>query len=86
VGTDRRTVLKYGLASLAAMQATGAGIRGQRAVSAPADEPIRIEPNPGYQRIACEEAWTTKEVVEAQLKLAEGPWAREQSGCTPWAS
>ncbi|OGT78968.1 MAG: hypothetical protein A3I78_06735 [Gammaproteobacteria bacterium RIFCSPLOWO2_02_FULL_56_15] len=34
--------------------------------------------NPGYQRIACEEAWTTKELVEAQFKLADGAWREQQ--------
>ena len=33
MATNRRTVPKYGLASLAAVQATGAGIRGQRAAA-----------------------------------------------------
>ena len=74
--TDRRTLLKYGLASMAALQAGAA--RGQQAAKGPADEPIAIIPNPGYQRIACEEAWTTKEVVAAQVKRAESSWANEQ--------
>ena len=71
-------MLKYGLASLAALQAAGAGVKGQKAAAAPADEPIAIDPNPGYQRIACEEAWTTKEVVAAQSARAESDWARTQ--------
>jgi predicted TIM-barrel fold metal-dependent hydrolase len=71
-------MLKYGLASLAALQAAGAGVKGQKAAAAPADEPITIDPNPGYRRIACEEAWTTKEVVAAQTARAESDWARTQ--------
>jgi hypothetical protein len=73
--TDRRTLLKCGLASVAALQASGTG---RKALAAPADEPIRIDPNPGYHRIACEEAWTTKEVVEAQVRRAESSWAQTQ--------
>jgi hypothetical protein len=73
---DRRTLLKYGLASFAALQAAALGEK--RAAAAPADAPITIDRNPGYQRIACEEAWTTKELVAAQLEWTESPAAREQ--------
>ena len=73
---DRRTLLKYGLASFAALQVAALGER--RAAAAPADAPITIDPNPGYQRIACEEAWTTKELVAAQLEWTDSPAAREQ--------
>jgi predicted TIM-barrel fold metal-dependent hydrolase len=75
--TDRRTMLKYGLGALATLGAP-AGVRAQQGALAPADRPLRIEPNPGYQRIACEEAWTTKEVVAAQIARAESTWANEQ--------
>jgi predicted TIM-barrel fold metal-dependent hydrolase len=76
--TDRRALLTYGFGALAALQTSARGLRAQEPALAPADRPIRIEPNPGYQRIACEEAWTTKELVAAQVRRAESSWASEQ--------
>ena len=78
MSTNRRTLLRYGLATVAALQAAGLGVRGRRIVAAPADEPISIVPNPGYQRIACEEAWTTKEIVDAQIRWTESEAAGKQ--------
>jgi 2,3-dihydroxybenzoate decarboxylase len=78
MSTDRRTLLKYGLASLAALQVAGTATRGRQAQAAPADQAISILPNPGYQRIPCEEAWTTSEIVTAQLKWTESPAAAQQ--------
>ena len=76
--TDRRTLLKYGLASIAALQAARLTSCMEDVQAAPAAQPISIVANPGYQRIACEEAWTTKELVEAQFKLADGAWREQQ--------
>jgi predicted TIM-barrel fold metal-dependent hydrolase len=75
---DRRALFKFTLSSLAVAHAAGAALRANEAQAAPADEPIRIDPNPGYPRIACEEAWTTKEIVAAQLKRANSDWAKRQ--------
>ncbi len=58
MGTDRRTLLKYGIASLAAIQTIGTVTHSRKSEAAPADENIKIVANPGYQRIGCEAAWT----------------------------
>ena len=77
--TDRRTLMKYGLAALTALQTGAAAERGSaQSAGAPGAAPIAIEPNPGYRRIACEEAWTTSELVAAQLEWSETAAAREQ--------
>lgn len=76
--TDRRNFMKYGIASLAAIQSVGSVIHSRNSEAAPVDHPIEIIANPGYQRIGCEAAWTHRELVEAQLKLANGPWSEEQ--------
>lgn len=74
MGLDRRELVKYGLASLAAGAATGTTAAAQ----APGEAPTEIVKNPGYKRIGCEAAWTFPELVDAQLKLAETDWGKRQ--------
>src|ERR1700722_20876504 len=69
----RRNVLKNAVAAFAAWQG-GGPIDSSLAT----EEPTAVLPNPSYQRIACEEHWTTKEIHDAQLKLLDTPWANEQ--------
>ena len=61
--TDRRTMLKYGLGALATLGAP-AGVRAQQGALAPADRPLRIEPNPGdrdnYLRVGESDRFTLK--------------------------
>jgi hypothetical protein len=75
---DRRTLIKYGLASVAALETLRAGAQIRVSRGAPGEQPISIEPNPGYQRIGCEAAWTTQAIVDAQVARAESSWATEQ--------
>jgi predicted TIM-barrel fold metal-dependent hydrolase len=68
---NRRNVLKTGLAAFAAFQAS---VATEAAPTAPTSSVA----NPDYQRIACEEHWTTREILTAQIKLLDTPWATEQ--------
>lgn len=68
---DRRSLLKLGLGSAAALGLAQVAAPGRRALAAAA--PLEINKKPGYFRIACEEAWTTADLVKAQLDYVNGP-------------
>ncbi len=64
----RRSLLKAGLASFSAARFGLA--QAARALDPAAGE--GINKHPYYKRIACEEAWTTADLVKAQLDLVNG--------------
>lgn len=71
MATNRRAFLKAGLASWAALRTRPALAAIEPAE--PVQDRIDIVKDPGYLRIACEEAWTTAELVAAQRDLINGP-------------
>ena len=75
----RRSLLKSGISSIAALQIAGAAISGKN-FSVAAQTGAGVNKNPYYKRIACEEAWTTPELVKAQLDFVNGKNAPDDPG------
>jgi len=76
---SRRSLLRLGVTACTAMKALGTSLTGRDSVWA-AQTGAGINKHPYYKRIACEEAWTTAELVKAQLDFVGGKSAPDDPG------